>query len=116
MRLYSVKLDSDGEEVFINDDDNSSISLNNPIEKNSFSVKNNNFVYLKIDSPRGVQQDIFSERNKGICKICYEEESSFIYIPCGHLCICQNCKDKILNRSIKCPMCNKSGEIYKVYI
>lgn len=115
MRLYLVKLDSSGKEVFVENDDKSSINLNIPIETTNISDKNNNSLGVKIDSPKSVQQNILSERDKGICKVCYEEESSFIYIPCGHLCICCFCKDKILNRSIKCPLCNQSGEIYKVY-
>ena len=115
MRLYLVKLDSSGKEVFVENDDKSSINLNIPIETTNISDKNNNSLGVKIDSPKSVQQNILSERDKGICKVCYEEKSSFIYIPCGHLCICCSCKDKILNRSIKCPLCNQSGEIYKVY-
>ena len=115
MRLYLVKLDSNSKEIFVEDDDKSSISLNNPMETINYIEKADNSLNLKIDSPKSVQQNMLSERNKRICKVCYEEESSFIYIPCGHLCICSTCKDKILNRSIKCPMCNQSGEIYKVY-
>lgn len=115
LRLYLVKLDSNSENVIVNDDDKSTISLNIPIETSNYLEKNNNSLCLKINSPKSVQQNIFFEKNEIFCKICLEEESGFIYIPCGHLCICKNCKDKILNRSIKCPICNQSGEIYKVY-
>ena len=91
MRLYLVKLESNGKNIFVDDDDKSSISL---VESISFSEKTTNSLGIKIDSPTSIQQNILSEKNTRFCKVCYEEESRFIYIPCGHLCICDKCKNK----------------------
>ena len=39
------------------------------------------------------------------CKICMENEISFVFIPCGHLITCENCA---VNGDLKiCPMCRK---------
>ena len=38
-----------------------------------------------------------------LCKVCMEAEICFVFIPCGHICICENCA---LNRDLKnCPIC-----------
>ena len=40
-----------------------------------------------------------------LCKICMENEISFVFIPCGHLITCENCA---LSENLKnCPMCRK---------
>ena len=48
------------------------------------------------------------ENNK--CCICYERVTNHIFIPCGHLSICEIC-----NHIDKCPICRNKGKIYKVY-
>lgn len=37
------------------------------------------------------------------CVICMSNEPSFIYIPCGHYCVCSQCHSKLLEK--KCPLC-----------
>ena len=40
-----------------------------------------------------------------LCKICMEAEICFVFIPCGHICTCENCA---VNGDLKiCPMCRK---------
>jgi len=36
------------------------------------------------------------------CKICMDAEINVVLVPCGHLCVCQNCS-KVLNG--RCPIC-----------
>ncbi|OWF34491.1 Baculoviral IAP repeat-containing protein 2 [Mizuhopecten yessoensis] len=38
------------------------------------------------------------------CKICHEEDISFVFIPCGHLVACIECGE----RALKCIDCNFS--------
>jgi len=50
------------------------------------------------------------------CPICYENRCKYIFIPCGHICLCNDCymiflKNKIFN----CPLCRNIGNIYKIY-
>ena len=38
-----------------------------------------------------------------LCKVCMEDEISYVFLPCGHLCTCENCA---VNGNLKdCPLC-----------
>jgi hypothetical protein len=39
--------------------------------------------------------------NKKLCSICYTDEIKILIKPCNHICICEECSDKIDN----CPIC-----------
>lgn len=48
------------------------------------------------------------------CNICYVNKKKYACIPCGHLCMCGECANKI---NEKCPICNvKTNSIIKIYI
>jgi len=47
------------------------------------------------------------------CSICLEEEKCMAFINCGHMCICENCSDKIIIS--KCPICRTSGRAIKIF-
>lgn len=48
------------------------------------------------------------------CSICLDEPPQMICIPCGHLCLCENCSKKLTKK--KCPICNlRVKNIYKVF-
>ena len=47
------------------------------------------------------------------CLICMDRLKDHACIPCGHQCLCQQCKDKIDD---KCPVCRKKYDfIIKIY-
>eukprot|EP00960_Hanusia_phi_P013720 402756-Hanusia_phi.AAC.1 len=46
------------------------------------------------------------EEDRNWCVICLEAESTHAYIPCGHLAVCQECKDKSPSH---CPICNQKS-------
>ena len=40
-----------------------------------------------------------------LCKVCMEAEICFVFVPCGHICTCENCA---INGDLKkCPMCRR---------
>ena len=48
------------------------------------------------------------------CNICYVNKKKYACIPCGHLCMCGQCANKI---NEKCPLCNiKTNSIIKIYV
>ena len=50
----------------------------------------------------------------GDCCVCMAQPASHVYVPCGHLCVCQFCGDQSKK---KCPMCK--SEVFllvKVYV
>ncbi|XP_059614749.1 putative inhibitor of apoptosis [Phlebotomus argentipes] len=49
----------------------------------------------------------------GICKLCGEEKSNIMFIPCGHIVTCANCSTKVK----KCFYCNHRVDKYqRVYL
>lgn len=47
-----------------------------------------------------------------VCCVCLENEPSFIFVECGHMCICDKCH---INMN-KCPMCQTAGKARKVFM
>lgn len=48
------------------------------------------------------------------CDICYINKKKYACIPCGHLCMCGDCANKV---DTKCPLCNvEFTSITKIYI
>lgn len=49
-----------------------------------------------------------------LCLICYTEEKTHAFIPCGHLCMCEECNKKY--NDDKCIICRQEYSIpYKIY-
>ena len=47
------------------------------------------------------------------CGICYINKKRYVCIPCGHLCMCGECANKIKD---VCPICRKNvSNIIKTY-
>jgi hypothetical protein len=43
------------------------------------------------------------------CLVCLSENASSIIMPCGHMCICRDCGEKLKSKKYTCPVCR--GEI-----
>ncbi len=43
------------------------------------------------------------EHDENLCKICLAKSLEIIFQPCGHVCSCLNCSQKL----IKCPICRQ---------
>ena len=60
-----------------------------------FEVRNKEFEKLEIKN-----KELEEAR---LCKVCMDAEICFVFLPCGHLCTCENCA---VNRNLKdCPIC-----------
>ncbi|XP_067204809.1 uncharacterized protein [Linepithema humile] len=48
-----------------------------------------------------------SQRNRsnGTCCTCLNATAAYIFVPCGHLCICSECQKRLQDH--KCPLCRK---------
>lgn len=51
--------------------------------------------------------DVESSTMQTECVICMDEKCEVVFIPCGHMCCCQECANKELDC---CPMCRGSIE------
>ncbi|KAM6337174.1 E3 ubiquitin-protein ligase LRSAM1 isoform 4-T6 [Alca torda] len=43
------------------------------------------------------------EEKKSECVVCMEQETQMIFLPCGHVCCCQTCCERLH----ACPLCRK---------
>lgn len=50
---------------------------------------------------------------KNECCICLTNESTHIFVGCGHYCICKNCNNIYINNM--CPKCKVISKRIKVY-
>lgn len=51
-----------------------------------------------------------------LCCVCYKEKYNNVFIPCGHVCCCQNCAKRVYNSTHKCPICRQAIEKYQKII
>lgn len=54
----------------------------------------------KLSSSDRVSKDAL-----GSCIVCGDEAKTIAFIPCGHLCCCEECASKVMRRAPKCPVC-----------
>nr|CAB3225580.1 ZF(RING)-14 zinc finger protein [Phallusia mammillata] len=53
------------------------------------------------DQSPSMQARIKELQDERLCKICLDQPSDIVFVPCGHLCSCGNCATSVK----KCPMC-----------
>ena len=67
-----------------------------------------------------VQSTSFIEDEKTLCIICQDAEKTIVLLPCKHLCVCNDCGERLfqsVGRKRDCPLCRKRIEhIMKVYV
>ena len=39
------------------------------------------------------------------CVICMDQRKNHVLVPCGHLCVCQACAERITEEGETCPIC-----------
>jgi len=80
----------------------------NPLKKTIANLKDE-IKKLKILEERIEELD-----NK--CSVCFTNKSNIIFIPCGHLCMCNDCNNRYTQYNMSfCPMCRSNGTRYCVY-
>ena len=51
-----------------------------------------------------------------LCNVCLDKEKTHLFLPCGHLCVCETCMTRIMKSSTPCPICrdlpHKSIRVY----
>jgi tetratricopeptide (TPR) repeat protein len=51
------------------------------------------------------------------CCVCMTEEKNWIFIPCGHVCVCNACAKDIMGSTRECPLCcAKASGILQVFL
>jgi len=87
----------------------------NPLRKKITNLKNE----IKNLKNQIIEKDnIIEEFDKKCCSVCFINESNIIFIPCGHLCMCNQCYNKYLEHNMNmtlCPICRSYSSGYNVY-
>lgn len=61
-----------------------------------------------------------NDNNQSVCVICHENECSMAVIPCGHVCLCNQCSDLCTNSENgqqSCPLCRGNMQsVLRIYL
>lgn len=77
------------------------LSLNNALEQ----IKERTLAIEEVESccdMKNHEEETWENTSLNtICKCCYSQESSFMFLPCRHLCSCKSCEPSLQT----CPVC-----------
>lgn len=69
-----------------------------------------------LSEPSQPESRLDSKALTGACVICMTASKSHVFVPCGHLCVCEACATESFKRSRLCPMCrNKSHVVTQIF-
>ena len=62
---------------------------------------------------KGKDKDKISGSGPNECIICMDNSPNYACIPCGHKCLCKDCKDNVIDN---CPVCrNPYDSVIKIF-
>jgi len=72
---------------------------------------------IEREARRAQQEQAQLARDDRLCLVCYEEESTHAFTPCGHRVTCASCSQRVLKvPAPTCPMCRAAcGGAIRVY-
>ena len=87
-------------------------SVRSGVRKSMFILDQNNGLGESRDAVIEVEESDIrtflrtkeSHSEIGNCILCSENKSSVVMVPCGHLCLCSGCVDRV---SDQCPKCER---------
>ncbi|XP_043337589.1 baculoviral IAP repeat-containing protein 2 isoform X1 [Cervus elaphus] len=68
--------------------------------KNLFVEKNMKYIPADV-SGLSLEEQLRRLQEERTCKVCMDKEVSIVFIPCGHLVVCQECAPSLR----RCPIC-----------
>ncbi|XP_013366474.1 PREDICTED: baculoviral IAP repeat-containing protein 2 [Chinchilla lanigera] len=69
--------------------------------ENLFVEKNMKYIPAEDVSGLSLEEQLRRLQEERTCKVCMDKEVSIVFIPCGHLVVCQECAPSLR----KCPIC-----------
>ncbi|KAM5245628.1 baculoviral IAP repeat-containing protein 2 [Ctenodactylus gundi] len=75
--------------------------IDSTLYENLFVEKNMKYIPTEDVSGLSLQEQLRRLQEERTCKVCMDKEVSIVFIPCGHLVVCQGCAPSLR----KCPIC-----------
>ncbi|XP_035120300.2 baculoviral IAP repeat-containing protein 2 isoform X4 [Callithrix jacchus] len=75
--------------------------IDSTLYKNLFVDKNMKYIPTEDVSGLPLEEQLRRLQEERTCKVCMDKEVSIVFIPCGHLVVCQECAPSLR----KCPIC-----------
>ncbi|KAM6157814.1 LOW QUALITY PROTEIN: baculoviral IAP repeat-containing protein 2-like [Rhynchocyon petersi] len=75
--------------------------IDSTLYKNLFVEKNMKYIPAEDVSGLSLEEQLRRLQEERTCKVCMDKEVSIVFIPCGHLVVCQECAPSLR----KCPIC-----------
>ncbi|TEA33823.1 hypothetical protein DBR06_SOUSAS16710007, partial [Sousa chinensis] len=73
--------------------------IDSTLHKNLFVEKNMKYIPTDV-SGLSLEEQLRRLQEERTCKVCMDKEVSIVFIPCGHLVVCQECAPSLR----KCPI------------
>lgn len=57
-----------------------------------------------------LQRELTEIQRESLCLICRDSKKSEAFVPCGHVCVCKACYDRLAGQragSVICPTCRR---------
>ena len=65
---------------------------------------------------QNTEKDKTIEELTNECCVCLMDNSQYIFIPCGHFCLCNTCTAQYRDHDLNfCPVCKRHGETFRVF-
>ncbi|XP_012665136.1 baculoviral IAP repeat-containing protein 2-like [Otolemur garnettii] len=74
--------------------------INSTLYKDLFVDKNMKYIPTEDVSGLSLEEQLRRLQEERTCKVCMDKEVSIVFIPCGHLAVCQECAPSLR----KCPI------------
>ncbi|KAF7473159.1 baculoviral IAP repeat-containing protein 2 [Marmota monax] len=75
--------------------------IDSTLYENLFVGKNMKYIPTEDVSGLSLEEQLRRLQEERTCKVCMDKEVSIVFIPCGHLVVCQECAPSLR----KCPIC-----------
>lgn len=76
------------------------LKIDSTLFENLFVEKNMKYIPTDV-SGLSLEEQLRRLQEERTCKVCMDKEVSIVFIPCGHLVVCQECVPSLR----KCPIC-----------
>ncbi|XP_021028204.1 baculoviral IAP repeat-containing protein 2 [Mus caroli] len=80
---------------------NSLKEIDSTLYESLFVEKNMKYIPTEDVSGLSLEEQLRRLQEERTCKVCMDREVSIVFIPCGHLVVCQECAPSLR----KCPIC-----------